>query len=315
MTSSERLLEIFLRLFNGEQLSLQQLMTDYNISQRSAQRDIKSLKKLCTEFIPNYTLQNKSHSTDYQLICKSSTSSYLEVFLILKILLASRAFNKDELLKLINYLNNNLSQEDKKLLNILTQSELFHYRQVSHEKPLFKTICLFLTFIHNKKCFTANYCHAGSSTYKNMVGLPLSIMFSENYFYLRTFVAAKNEVINYRIDRFTDIKEIDDSMSLPKYSVLEDGHQRIKGPLMYTGRETLIQFSYSGPKDLILDKFPDAKITQDADSIWMTVATYTFDTGIIYWILSQGSKIKVLSPPLFKKKIQDEIFKMNQFYQ
>ena len=65
---------------------------------------------------------------------------------------------------------------------------------------------------------------------------------------------------------------------------------------MFGGEVQNIQFKYYGPSiEAVLDKLPNAEITSKTENYYIVNAE-VFGTGILMWLLSQGSKIEVLSP-------------------
>ena len=64
---------------------------------------------------------------------------------------------------------------------------------------------------------------------------------------------------------------------------------------MYGGKLRKIRFRYVGPSiEAVLDRLPTAQIIAQDNEGW-TVEAEVFGKGIEMWLLSQGSKVEVLS--------------------
>ena len=61
-----------------------------------------------------------------------------------------------------------------------------------------------------------------------------------------------------------------------------------------------------GPSKRPLDRFPNSKVIKKlADSV--VIEAETIDQGAMMWLLSQGKRVKVLSPDNFKAKMKQEL--------
>ena len=92
---------------------------------------------------------------------------------------------------------------------------------------------------------------------------PLSIMFSEYYFYLIAWMAddSKDYPTVFRIDRMTNVKSTEKKYSIPYKDRFEEGDFRKKVQFMFSGPLKTIRFEFSGPSlEAILDRIPAAEI-------------------------------------------------------
>lgn len=313
MNSQERLLDLFIKLLTEVPLSVQQIAKDYQISPRSAQRDLLTIRESLANSDFNATLQKKHNSKHYYL-SHSAQFSQAEAFALSKILLATRAFHKTELTQLIDLLLTHVDEETKQHLKKALKSELFHYQQVTHHQLLLTSLKNWLKWTDNRQPILADYFGKVGHAPTQVKGLPLSIMFSEHYFYIRTYVPHHEKIINYRLDRFGDVTELFEKITLPLNKQLEDGEMRKKAILMYSGRDSIISFRFWGQKEVVLDKFPEAKITCQHEAAFFEATIQAFEPGVIMWFLSQGSRIQVTSPPSLIQKIKKEIATMSSYY-
>jgi len=124
-----RVLDIFYRAFKGEELSVSNLASEYEVSTKSITRDINEIKNFLADnrdVVGNsellYSYQSKTYSLkfDHFLVSK-------ELVVIVKILVGCRALSKEELLELIAKLKNLTDLQDRKLLEQVIRNEMYHY--------------------------------------------------------------------------------------------------------------------------------------------------------------------------------------------
>ena len=76
---------------------------------------------------------------------------------------------------------------------------------------------------------------------------------------------------------------------------------------MYGGELQQVEFKYYGPSiEAVLDKLPMAKVVEEKEGVY-TVKAETFGKGILMWLLSQGSYIKVLKPQELREQWLNEV--------
>ena len=71
---------------------------------------------------------------------------------------------------------------------------------------------------------------------------------------------------------------------------------------MYGGRPEHIRFLYRGPSlEAVLDRLPTAKAKAQKDGSFLITDVIRGD-GILMWLLSQGKRVKMLSPTSLREK-------------
>ena len=132
MDRKNRILAIFFRMAQGEGVSVKKMATEYGVSTKSITRYINQIKDFLSEnreLVGNvelvYSFQKKTYSLEFHNFLLSK-----ELIAMIKILIGSRALDKLELLKIITKLKQFTSSNDKKLLEMLINKELYHYQAV-----------------------------------------------------------------------------------------------------------------------------------------------------------------------------------------
>lgn len=316
---NDRMLEIFMRSLRGEAISIKSLAKEYNVSTKSISRDISSIQSFLAEhreLMQNaeliYSHKDKSYRFSNDEFLKNK-----ELFAIVKILLGSRALNKDEILTLIYKLKRFTTVAGKEKLDNLIRKEVYHYHEVKSDcNSVIDNMWKLIQAIENKKFLTITYYKMNRDEVKRRIK-PASIMFSEYYFYLIAYMADDEEYNPkyFRIDRIAAITENRDQFKLDKKYDFDEGDLREKNQFMFPGENVKIRFEFSGLSlQAILDRLPTAKVVEKNGSISIVEAEVNYGRGIIMYLLSQGSWVKVLSPACLIDNMKKEIDKMREKY-
>ena len=229
-----------------------------------------------------------------------------EILAVSKILLASRAFLKDEISLIVDKIVKQCSSEDdlKSIQNLL-KNEKFHYVELQHKKSFIKHIWDFGDAIKNKKKLEISYKKMDGKIVKRIVN-PVGLMFSEFYFYLLAHIENidKEKHFNnkddeyptiYRIDRIEDFKILNEKFTPTLYTNrFQEGKFRKQVQFMTGGKLRKIKFIYkTNSIEALLDKIPTAKILEKNKDTYL-ISAQVFGNGIDRWILSQGNAIEVI---------------------
>lgn len=293
-----RLLNIYERLNKGEGVSKQRLAEDFGVSVKTIQRDIDDLRAYISE----------THFTDFEASVRYDRAKncyYLvrlerewvtneEALALCKILLESRAFRKDELSQLIEKLIMQIAPSDRSTAENIIRNEFVNYVPLQHKKHLLSPVWKLSEYITNQRVISFYYTRQDGRETKKTVK-PVSIMFSEFYFYLIAFTAddSADYPIVFRIDRIADMKETGKSFSVPYRERFNDGEFRKRIQFMYSGKLKKVTFEYSGVLEAILDRLPTAKIIKKDKNVY-TITAESYGDGIDMWLRSQGDKAKIL---------------------
>ena len=147
---------------------------------------------------------------------------------------------------------------------------------------------------------------------------PSAVMFSEYYFYLIAYEpdGEPTKAKYYRIDRIRSIIEHREKFSLDKSNNFDEGELREKNQFMFPGDLVQITFEFSGLSlQSVLDRLPTARVIEKNGKKSIVTAEVNYGRGLIMYLLSQGSWIKVLSPQPLIDDMKGEIQKMAQNYE
>ncbi len=317
-TKQYRILEIFFRGLRGEDISVQKLADEYEVSTKSISRSINELKNFLADhrdLVGNTELLYSYQDKCYRLHMDEFLSSR-ELFSLVEVMIGARAFSQEDLLSLTSKLKRFTTPEDRKKLGELIRNEIYHYPEVKHDcDSVQDNLWQLVNCINDKTEISVDY-YKMDRTFVTHRLLPLSVMFTDYYFYL---IACKtdgdiNKPIYFRVDRIKHIT-VHRKNELKHIPEFDEGLLRKRSLFMWPGKLRTIRFEFSGPSvQAVLDKLPTAKIIERLGSNKYLIEAETYGDGIKMWLLSQGSWVKVVSPGDFVEEIRAEVSKIANTY-
>lgn len=321
--------EVFLYIYNklqeGKVVSKAEILEGFKINERTFYRYMKSIR----EFVENplgdlvgETLIMDRKKGGYVLKGKSENSiNEKEILAISKVMLESRGLVKNEIAVVLNKLLEHCYTEDKGKVKRIIGNELLNYVSPQHGKELLDIIWELSCAIKEQKIIDIEYYKVGQggklATEPSKRRLrPEAILFSEYDFYLLAYIDGKGYEFPaiYRIDRIEKLIVTNDNFKVEYSKRFQDGDFRKRIQFMYAGRLQRVVFEFGGTSvEAVLDRIPTAKIVKQDQGKYLIEAE-VYGDGIIMWLLSQGSNVKVLSPQRLVDKIKGEIEKLYSYY-
>lgn len=307
-----RLLKIYDKLNDGEQLDRNNLAESFQVDERTIRRDINTIN----DYIDYFKIENKKvikikNEKKYELENKKRISKV--VLLLLKIILDSRAFNLEEKNLILNELLKRVGTEDRKFINKFIRNENYNYVELEHKSNIIDKIWDLTYFINEQKIINIKYKRSDGKRVNRSLS-PLGIVFSEFYFYLLANYENSDTTIVLRVDRIEDINDTNRKYKVNYKDRFKEGEFKKRVQFMYSGEYNRVQFEFEGGNiEAVKDRLPTSKVRIIGDNKYL-VTTEVIGDGIIMWLLSQGSKIKVLEPKRLVEKIATEIKNMNEKY-
>lgn len=313
----ERVLGLYTKLINGAVINKAEEANNYNVNERSIQRDIDDIRNYMDikgsedGIINSVVYDRKVKGYRLEQIYKLKFTNP-EILAICKILLDSRAFTKKEMdAMLAKLIESCVPAENQKLVKELIRNEEFHYIEPRHGSVFVDKMWDIGQAIHNNQYIEIKYQGVQGSSVKTRKLKPLAVMFSEMYFYLAAFidddkVRENFNVLNdsfptiYRIDRIQGLKVLDEKFHIPYTNRFEEGEFRKRIQFMYGGKLRRVKFNYLGYSvEAVLDKLPTARIIseelhEDGKRTIYTISAEVFGDGIDMWLQSQGDMVKIL---------------------
>lgn len=320
MEKKNRILAILYRLYSGNEVSVTELSEEYQVARKSISRDISIIRSFLAEhreLVGNVELlyDRKKHS--YVLSAGGGIQAK-ELLIILKILLGSRVFGKDELRKMTANLTVYSSHADQKLFRDFWKNEMEYYCPVNTESSLdlYDTVWRLEEWIKEGKSLEITYKKLNGKLVERWI-YPIAVTFSSFYFYL---LACRGDmensaVIYYRMDRIAEIHERKERIPIEIEERRRLEKSKVYNQKMFMGQPMKIRFLYTGPSvEAVLDKFPTASVVRQHGEAAEITAMVEYSRGTIMELLSQGRWVKVLGPKQLLDDIKTEIGVMKKLY-
>ncbi|WP_145452974.1 helix-turn-helix transcriptional regulator [Staphylococcus hominis] len=323
MTKATDVLDLYLKFMAGQRLTKLEIKDILeHKSERTVQRYIADLNTFFENKNKNKKIVMNQTDKKYELIRNDHVSFDKEQLLaILKILIASRGLSKEEIQHVITRLKQQVSDENYKIIEKAIKSEMIHYVHMNHGEPLFHKLWELNELIQQEKTIEFEYFNAMNRGRIHNIK-PMYITYSELYFYL-VGINEKEQVIIFRVDRIQEFKVTDDKFKVtedkfkvPHSPYIREGELKKRIYFMYGGEWKKVVFEFNGGIiESVLDRFPTAKlIKKDYIHNRFTVEIEVIGDGILMWFLSQGARVKVLSPIDLKQKHINEVEKIIENY-
>lgn len=306
--AKSRVLRLYTRLMEGKVFNREQAAEEYHCSIRSIQRDMDEIKNFLAERGVEegiyQTLEYDHRSRGYKLDPPMvSMLNNEEAFLVLKILLESRALVKDELESIITKLIEcSVPKVNQEAVKKMIGNEREHYVQPRHGKRVAEAVWQLGNAIKNQQYITVDYQKLGGEVVKRKLK-PVGLMVSEFYFYLLAFIDSNKQdklpeqekyPTVYRIDRIQSFKVGRTNFEMP-YKAFEEGDFRKKVQFMFTGKLQRIKFNCKAyALEAVLDRLPTAKVLEEKDGCFLVQAEVFGGQGLEMWLRSQGDNVQII---------------------
>lgn len=304
---ADRLLRIYLELERGAILEKKELARQFQVTERSVQRDISALRCFLAEQNRGQDIVYDKRARGYCLIdTESCALSNSEILAVCKILLESRSMRREEMLPILDKLIACcVPEQNKKAVQDLIANEKYHYLEPHHGQMLLGGLWEIGQAVQHHQVMEIQYERLKEPRLVTRRIEPVGILFSEYYFYLTAFLqnVDKSTAFEnaddffptiYRIDRIRSFQVLDEHFRVPYRDRFEEGEFRKRVQFMYGGKLERIHFRYTGPSlEAVLDRLPTARVTGQDEEGYMIEAE-VFGKGVEMWLRSQGSQISLV---------------------
>lgn len=327
-----RSLDMYVRFCEGKTINKAEEAQRFGVDERSIQRDIDDIRA----FLDERRIESKdTRAIEYDRAKKgfimigaeSSMMTNSEILAVSKILLESRAFTKRELKVILDKLIEEcVPLKNVKLVSELISNEKYHYVELNHKEYIQDKLWNIGSDIHEHNLVSIRYARANAprESIKRIIE-PISIMFSEYYFYLNAFIVEQDETGKYvhkynypaifRIDRIKNYKHLDEKFRVSYANRFEEGEFRKRIQFMYAGKLLSIKLKYYGDNpEPILDRLPTARVVEQYEHECVIDAE-VYGKGCLMWLLSQGDRVEIMRPESLREEMKKTLFHMLERYQ
>jgi hypothetical protein len=307
---NKRVLDLCTRLIEGKTIAKTETAREYQVSERTIQRDIESLRAYFEDAMPfsgvSRTVLYDAESKTYRL--EPPINAWLtnsEIFTVVKMLLDSRSLAKEELAPIIKKLVQCVyPYKDRQVVEELLKNETFYYVQPLHGQKLLDRIWSLGQAIHEHQVLKITYArHSDGQVVERLVE-PVGIMCSEYYFYLLTYYDPEDQLVKsgevtgrsypntYRIDRLQSFEPVGRTFRVPYTSRFQEGEFRKRVQFMFNGELRTLKFWCANHAyEAIRDRLPTAKVVKKLKDGYILTAE-AYGEGVDMYLRSQGDAVR-----------------------
>ena len=324
---THRILEILEMLMQNQPVRKRDLINKFEITDKSIFRYIAELNNyFSTRYNEDDSIIYDKKIKGYRL--KDELRANLteqECLSVIKLILDSRAFSHDDLSRIIGKLMYGLSKDKTELLKNFYSKEIDEYIPIKNNKSMFKIMWDINSAAKEQFVVNIKYHKIIDNTVVDRAIEPLSIMFSEYYFYTLAYDHNRNKrdnPITFRLDKILEYNITD--IKFKKNNAIDkqfhEGEFRKQMQFMNFGDRITVTFEFWGRSvEAVLDRLPTAVIkekyfdNEKQREVYRLTATI-YGKGVKMWFLSQAEYLRVTAPKDFVDEMRDTIDKMKNNY-
>lgn len=311
-----RTLAIYERLRKGVIVNKRSITDEFKVNARTIQRDLDEIRMYLSDNYTGDELYYDSVKKGYIITNPNKQSlSEVETYAIIKILLESRAFCREEMQELVTTVINAVPKWEQKIIKELIANEQYHFQPLQHNKPILKIVWDLEQCVRKRMVIEIDYYKITKIMDKRIIH-PLAVVFSEYYFYLVAKIEGKEYKTPafFRIDRIRNFIVTKRKFSLPETLRFEEGELKKRVQFMHGGDLFILRFVFWGASlEVVLDKFPTAKVIYQKNGEY-TIEAEVYGKGCLMWLLSQGDKVKILSPEELRVEVKQKVENLIKIY-
>ena len=293
---SYRLLRMYNQLNHGDVLRKESLVSAFDVTPKTIQRDIEALRLYLLETGEGELCYDRKMNCYTFEGMKDESLTAEEIFAVCKVLIESRAFNKEEFETLVKKLLIQLSPERRLPVEKRIGNERVNYLPLKHGKPLIDTLWTLANAITMQRLTQIWYVRTDKTAKAHLLK-PVGIMFSEFYFYLIAWMAddSKDFYTIFRADRITNMEVKDEGFEIPYAQRFSEAEFRKRVQFMYTGKLKRVKFAYLGTSlEAVFDRLPTAQVIGRDEGGYPIITAESYGNGIDMWLKSQGAWINLI---------------------
>lgn len=315
LNSQQRIIDLYKRLQQGEELNIDQNAFEYGLHRESIKEVIYHLRDTLSTY--HESVEYIQSDKVYKLSSKYKQLQIEDVYMVLILLNESRALISEEKKALKEKLIEDFSLKEKQLLNRFFQTYDFHYKSFPI-KPLLPVLQSVIASIREQRFILIRYLKGTKEKQRKIK--PLSITYHNHAFYLiGHMIDDKKEYLypaNFRIDRIMEIIILEDRFRVhDKDSYFSAGEFKKQSFNMFSGEKLTVRLKVvKWVEEYVYRTFEDVKkVKESEDFIEMDVSVLS-EEGIMFWILGQQDRVEVIAPIEVRERVKERIRKMSKLY-
>ncbi|SEM93330.1 helix-turn-helix transcriptional regulator [Lihuaxuella thermophila] len=146
---------------------------------------------------------------------------------------------------------------------------------------------------------------------------PYALVWLYSNYYLIGKYGEEETFRHYRVDRMRNVHMLSRRFKKEPFNVVDYVNKTVR---MFSGPEKQVKIQFHDDEDhtfinIVLDRFgKDVHIEKGDDGSFIVTVSVNISQGLVSWILTWGSKVKVLSPLELVENVKRETEKMYRLY-
>lgn len=304
MKKSNRVLDLFYRLLRGERVNRATFAEEYEMSERSVERDMRTIREALEDTEDSLEADGKGNL--FLKAGKQREFTEMEVLFIAKVLLGTRTLNKEEMAQIVRGMNSLFPSAIRMEIKNAVQNEMEQYVGPTHGKNLLRLQWELNHAIERQVKIALVYRKISGETVTRKV-LPISVVSSECYLYLVGFFEEKPYPYPafFRLDRIVCAEVTDEHYNPKLYEDYNIGRMKKCIQFMYAGKLMTVKIACQPEVvEPVQDRLPNSHIV-GKDGERTILSTRVFGEGFLRWAMQYGNAIEVLEPKALRIKIAE----------
>lgn len=298
MGKNPRILQIYTMLLRGESVSKESLAREYEVSEKSIQRDIEDLREFLEETMPGVTLRYSGKKRQYSL-SSSKSSGQLDpeqLLLVAELVLQSGVLPREEMSELLDKLPPLCwDQEKRPLLQSCIRRGMAQYRTRSRRLGQTQLLWRLEQAIQQKARVRLRY----ESDQRQVTAWPQAVLVRAGLLYLAAFPQEEEtKLLLCRLDRLAGVE------LLPTDECPVEDLQLDRVPFSTGGELYRVRFRYwSDNLQPIHIWLPGAQLRRLPDDQGWDVTVEVYGRQIASWLRAMGRMVDQVQVQKINKEL------------
>ncbi len=302
MQKSHRILTLFSRLLRGERVNRSTFAAEYEMSERSVERDLRTIREALVE--SGDALEADGQGNLALKAGQQRAFNEMEVLFIAKELLGSRALCTDEMREIVRGMSALFPAAIRFEIKSAIQDELEQYTGPQHGKKLLRLLWELTHAIQRQRKIALAYRKISGEEVTRTV-LPVSVVSSECYLYLVGFFEEKayKYPAFFRLDRIVRAEVTEEHYNPKLYKDYNMGRMKKCIQFMYAGELMTVKVACQPEVvEPVRDRLPNSRVIGQEDGRTILTAR-VFGEGFCRWVLQYGGAVEVLEPASMREQV------------
>jgi hypothetical protein len=319
INSLSRVLQIMLRLLDGEELFLQELNTTYGKHNETIKKDIAIIRNELMH--KPLEIQYSRSRRSYKLIGldeENSGTKFSSAIVVLMVMYGCRGLSAEEVKQVEHFITGSFAPSMQQRLKKFASSYRFHYKPIL-KQPIFAFIELAFQCITRQQMIRITYTTIYHETQYFDI-MPYTLIYDEGYFYLIAEPAGSKRVEGniFRIDQISHYEVLNEPFTVQQHGTdyFKPGEFANHTFFMHYGESTMVIRLRMRPfiESYFVAKFPVHQLIERGEEWLIYECTVMHGESALFWIFSERHWVELLSPSWLRERVKYFLAEMLDLY-